>query len=294
MSYDNILLVMLVLLIFFLFLNYHRIQDKFTDVNMKIPTRRLGFEDLWNGSSEYVGVDQKTRMETMVVVSLVLKQINERTKLLYVLNRVDQIKVEEMPAGAKHYICDVFVHEVRYKITRRLLFDFIVKRDKSVIMMSMNISNAFKYADSDDAKRNPSDPIPELILKDWNLGADYHIEGVAEDTIPFSQFTGSIAKEEPLPDNFRNWILPMGIHMNEEATFPTRRQGKWWDDNGVAITELSRSSDFVDGLKNTPMRIMRYPEFNPTVNMSLTDVSTDNGWLFSKSRGMVGAFPATP
>lgn len=292
MSCENILLVILVMLIFFLFLNYHRMQEKFTDVNMKIPTRRLGYEDLWNGSSEYVGVDETTRMEAMLVVSLVLKQINERTRLVYVLNRVDQIKVEHMANGSKHYICDVFVHEVRYKITRRLLFDFMVKKDKSVIIMSMNISNAFKYADSADGV-NPTDPIPELILKDWNLGANYHIEGVSEDVIPYSHFTGSVAKEAPLPDNFRNWILPMGIHISESASFPTRRQGKWWDSNGVAITELEVLNS-VNGLKTTPMRIMRYPEFNPTVNMSLTDVSTENGWQFDKARGMVGAFPASP
>jgi hypothetical protein len=278
MSCENIILIILLLLILFLYMNYYKITEKFTSTNILNK----------NGSVEYVGVDIRNRMEAQLVVSLVLKQINERTKLIYVLNRVDQIKVETLSCGSLHYIVDVFVHEVRYKITRRLLFDFIVRPNKSIVLMSMNISNAFKYADNAEGV-NPNDPIPELILKDWNLQSNYHIEGTDESSIPYSLFSGAVSKEEPLPDKFRNWILPMGIHITDSASFPTRRQGKWWDDNGVAVTD-----SIGNGLKNTPMRILRYPEFNPTVNMSLTDVSTENGWLFNKARGMVGGFPASP
>lgn len=283
MNYQNVLLIVLILLILFLALNYNRLKESLTDVGgMGKIVSRTSFEDLLNGSVESVGIDELSRMEAMLAVSIILKQINQRTKLIYVLNRIDQIKMDVLPCGSKHYVLDIFVHETRYKITRRLLFDFVIRRDKTITIMSMNISNAFKYADSADGV-NPSDPIPELILKDWNMKSEYHIEGNSEGSIPYSLFTGAISKEQPMPDKFRNWILPMGIQITDDAIFPCRRQGKWWDSNGVPITE--RAGCHCKGLKNTPMRILRYPAENPTVNMGLTEVG-ENSWLFDKSRGI--------
>lgn len=297
MKVENIVLVVVMLVILFLGLNYYHTNENFNDIyenktslsspdyffNKKI--KEIGYDGIYQGNVESVGVDETTRNEAKLIASLIIKSINEKTKMLYVLGRIDQINVETV-GKMRHYILDLFVHEVSYKITRRLLFDFLVKADKSIVILALNVSNAFKYDDDAGRSQMGLDPMPELILKDFNLGNDYHIEGNELSSLPYGLFSGSVVKDKPIADRFRNWILPMGIHINETATFPCRRQGKWWDENGIQYTEADTKN--CNGINNSPIRQLMYPEFNPTVNMSLTDVGDgNNSWQFKKSRGML-------
>ena len=303
MQTEHILLVVIMLVILFLGLTYYHQNEKFNDVydttlkggykpyssqtspdyffNKKI--KEIGYDGIYQGNIESVGVDEATRAEARLISSLIIKSINEKTKMLYVLGRIDQISVENA-GGQRHYILDLFVHEVSYKITRRLLFDFLVKTDKSIVILALNVSNAYKYSDDAGHSQMNLDPMPELILKDFNLGSDYHIEGNELSSLPYSLFEGSVVKNDVDADKFKNWILPIGIQINDSPTFPCRRQGKWWDENGIQYTVKDTRN--CHGINSSPMRQLKYPKFNPTINMSLTD-GGNNSWLFEKSLGML-------
>lgn len=275
MDITNIVIILAILVILFLALKYQQLTENLAMKN---------YDNLQNGSVEAsIGVDEKTRAEASIAISMILKNINVRSKAIYVLSRVQNITVELLSCGSTHYIVDAFVHELRYKITRRILVDFMIKPNHSVIILSMNISNAFKYPDSTETSN--STVTPDLILMDLNLMNDYHIEGVDNGTIPFTLLEHPMPKDTPVADSFRNWILPMGIQTDYISNCPARRQSKWWDANGVPISGG-------DNLASPPRGGApdSGPEFNPTINMSLTDVDGDS-WLFNKADGVMGRIP---
>ena len=111
---------------------------------------------------------------------------------------------------------------------------------------------------------------PELILTDDNLlKNEYHIMGLNKSNIDFSILKDDECKSRkiPTPSEFNKWILPMGIDQagqNPQALFPSRRQSRCWNSNGVNYVQAQ--TDIKMGINNSPM--LKLPEIydNPTIN----------------------------
>ena len=158
---------------------------------------------------------------------------------------------------------------------------------KNVIVEHINISNAFANPQKIFMDYTP----PALLLQDDNLlNNEYQIMGQNNSGLDFTVLRGleTLPKEVPTPPEFQKWILPMGIHhayQNPQAMFPSRRQSKCWDKNGVNF--IQSADNIKMGIKNTPSNQYPYPYFNPTTNLQ-KDYNTEYKWLFDLNDNQSG------
>jgi hypothetical protein len=141
---------------------------------------------------------------------------------------------------------------------------------------------------------------PELILQDDNLlKNEYHIMGLNNSKIDFSILRDDEGKPRkiPTPSEFNKWILPMGIDFaaqNPQALFPSRRQSRCWNSDGVNYVEAQSMHKM--GINNSPTIKMPYIYDNPTVNRQ-KEWNTDYKGMFDlvdNSSGLGGGVARSP
>jgi len=238
------LLVFLVMLVLCLYMiNYHQ-REAFGS----IKRRMYGFDGLTSNSAAPWGVKPEVKEKANNLSGLILSEINKKTNMKYRLGQMDQIKTEQVTDGTR-YVIDVFIHEIEEHITRRVIMDFVVMKNKKVRVNKVTSSNAMKYPD----KPFMDYPAPELIISDEAMGYDYHIMGVSDSSLPFDLYKGGVSKKNPTSEQYRNWILPLHTQDHYQRLAKTKC-------NNVA--------------------------FNPSIHRSLTDKPVD-AWLFDRARGIV-------
>ena len=198
----------------------------------------------------------------------------------YYFTAFDQLQQELVSPVETRFTADIFVHEMKNLITRRMLLVFCVNfATKQVQVEYVNLSNAFKMPD----KSFMDYPAPALILQDDNLlSNEYYIMGRNNSALDFSILKDNevLPKDVPTPTEFQKWILPMGIaaaYQNPQAIFPSRRQSNCWDNNGVNYIEPQTVLQM--GVKNTPLTRYPYPYINPTTNRQ-REYNTEYKWMF--------------
>jgi hypothetical protein len=251
----NILLVIVVFLILFIYLSNYQQIEAFG----AIKRRTLGYDGLSvNGTSEYT-TDPDTLYIVKKVCKNILDEINKKTKMSYHLGKIDQINQECVGCG-QTFIVDVFVHEVKHSFTRRFIMDFTIMKNADVRVNKVNQSNAMHHA----PKLYMDLPANELILTDENMENNHHVMGTPDSSIDFSQYKGDTSDKE-LNNNayqsiitdrrsglYKDWILPVEMEHHNKTT------------------------------KNTKCHQVAN---NPTINMSQTD-KNEYSWMFDRSRGI--------
>lgn len=287
MYFLYIFTVLLIIILFVIkFYDNKSINEGFTN---SINTDNFkGFSGLTNHSDAPWTIDKPTKLIITDIIRKIINMINDKTGMSYYFTAYDQLSQEVVDNNQTRFTADFFVHELRNLFTRRILIIFVVNfLTKEVNVEYVNLSNAFKNPSKDFMDYSS----PELILQDDNLlKNEYHIMGLNKSKIDFSILKNTLPKEVPTPTEFQKWILPMGIasaYQNPQAIFPSRRQSRCWDSNGVNYIQPQTKLQF--GVKNSPLTRSPYPYFNPSVNRQ-REWNTDYKWQFDlvDSAGMGG------
>ena len=250
--------------------------EGFTSMNNTIPN----FAGLTNNSDNPWTIDKPTKLLITDIIRKIINKINSQTGMSYYFTAFDQLQQELISPLETRFTADIFVHEMKNLITRRMLLVFCVNfATKQVQVEYVNLSNAFKMPD----KSFMDYPAPALILQDDNLlSNEYYIMGRNNSALDFSILKDNevLPKDVPTPTEFQKWILPMGIaaaYQNPQAIFPSRRQSNCWDNNGVNYIEPQTVLQM--GVKNTPLTRYPYPYINPTTNRQ-REYNTEYKWMF--------------
>jgi len=215
-------------------------------------------------------IDKPTKLIITDIIRKIINIINNKTGMSYVFTAYDQLSREVLCPKKTRFIADIFLHEMRNLVTRRMIIKFVVNfSTKQVDVEYTNLSNAFKL----EEKQFMNYSAPELILQDDNLlSNEYHIMGINSSKIDFSILKDDDGKVKKvnIPDGeFQKWILPLGIDAsithNPQNMFNHKLQSKCWATDGS-------NYEFKN---NTPPA---YPYFNPTVNLQRT-WDTEYKWL---------------
>jgi len=237
------------------------------------PNSKEGFNGLYgfggiNSNSDTPWtIEKTTKLVITDILRKIINEINKKTGMSYVFTAFDQLSQKVLCPKRTLFTADLFLHEMRNLETRRMIIKFIVNfASKQVDVEYINLSNAFKLPEKQFMDYNA----PELILKDDNLlKNEYHIMGLNNSKIEFSILRDDEGKPKkiPTPTEFNKWILPMGIDQagqNPQALFPSRRQSRCWNSNGVNYVEPQTKIKM--GINNSPMIKMPYIYDNPSIN----------------------------
>jgi hypothetical protein len=226
-----------------------------------------GFDGINSNSDTPWTIEKSTKLVVTDILRKIINQINIKTGMSYIFTAFDQLSQKVLCPRKTLFTADLFLHEMRNLETRRMIIKFVVNfATKQVDVEYINLSNAFKLPE----KQFMDYTAPELILQDDNLlNNKYHIMGLNNSKIEFSILRDDEGKPRqiPTPTEFNKWILPMGIDFaaqNPQALFPSRRQSRCWNSNGVNYVEPQTNLKM--GMNNSPM--IRMPEIydNPTIN----------------------------
>jgi hypothetical protein len=226
-----------------------------------------GFDGINSNSDTPWTIEKSTKLVVTDILRKIINQINKKTGMSYIFTAFDQLSQKVLCPRKTLFTADLFLHEMRNLETRRMIIKFVVNfATKQVDVEYINLSNAFKLPE----KQFMDYTAPELILQDDNLlNNKYHIMGLNNSKIEFSILQDDEGKPRqiPTPTEFNKWILPMGIDFaaqNPQALFPSRRQSRCWNSNGVNYAEPQTNLKM--GINNSPM--IRMPEIydNPTIN----------------------------
>ena len=230
----------------------------------------VGYAGINNNSDTPWTIDKPTKLIITDIIRKIINTINKKTGMSYVFTAYDQLSREVLCPKRTRFTADIFVHEMRNLVTRRMIIKFVVNfSTKQVDVEYTNLSNAFKLKE----KQFMDYPAPELILQDDNLlNNEYHIMGINSSKIDFTILKDDEgkAKKVNIPDGeFQKWILPLGIDAsvtsNPQNMFKHKLQSKCWATDGS-------NYEFKN---NKPPA---YPYFNPTVNLQRT-WDTEYKWL---------------
>ena len=226
-----------------------------------------GFDGINSNSDTPWTIEKSTKLVVTDILRKIINQINKKTGMSYIFTAFDQLSQKVLCPRKTLFTADLFLHEMRNLETRRMIIKFVVNfATKQVDVEYINLSNAFKLPE----KQFMDYTAPELILQDDNLlNNKYHIMGLNNSKIEFSILRDDQGKPRqiPTPTEFNKWILPMGIDFaaqNPQALFPSRRQSRCWNSNGVNYVEPQTNLKM--GINNSPT--FRMPEIydNPTIN----------------------------
>ena len=283
----NIIIVLVVFCILVVYLRMYQLRETFGNYKRRINGL---YQGLTSNSSENWILDSNTHDEVVEILNLILIDINSQTGMKYYLNGIDNVTTELLPNQQVRYIVDVFVHELNSRTTKRMII--IMKLDrpsKDVTVETLNLSNAInlpeKVFDEHPNEANHS----TLLITDENLKRNYHIMGTNDSKLEYSKLLNPQHKSVPTPPEFKNWILPLGIHEcnGETNNFPCRKLSNKWDCNGIKYSDYETKR--CKGIKNYEKEIAYQPYQNPSVNRLETE-KNQYSWMFDLARGISG-FP---
>ena len=252
------------------------------------------YSGLTNHSDSPWTIDLPTKTMVINILKQILNIINKKTGMTYIFNgfdRLDQDKVDKMTT---RFTADFFAGEMRLLETKRLIIVFTLNyKTKEVQVDHINLSNAMKVQD----KVFMDYPLPELILTDDNLMRnEYKIMGINQSSLEFgilkgsetgkgSWETGNSTFSQSAKD-LRAYSLPVGSmsgYSNPQAIFPSRRQSKLWNTNGVNYVEPQ--TELKQGINNSSMQV--YPQIydNPTLGARTWDTEYKDLFDLTNSSG---------
>jgi len=256
-----------------------------------------GFAGINSNSDAPWTIEKSTKLVITDILRKIINEINKKTGMSYVFTAYDQLGQKVLCPRRTLFTADIFLHEMRNLETRRMIIKFVVNfANKQVDVEYINLSNAFKLPE----KQFMNYTAPELILQDDNLlKNEYHIMGLNNSKIDFSILRDDEGKPRkiPTPSEFNKWILPMGIDFaaqNPQALFPSRRQSRCWNSDGVNYVEAQSMHKM--GINNSPTIKMPYIYDNPTVNRQ-KEWNTDYKGMFDlvdNSSGLGGGVARSP
>lgn len=291
-----------------------------------------GYDGIYDGALTVQTMSNSTKDQINSILGQILNQLNEQTGKRYFLRKIDRMNIMpikkgdvgceksfrqtgEFVLGAK-YTVDFFAHELVNQETRRFITIFNVNPDATVSVEHLSYSNAYldeNAANPSGQTYKPMSGPGSLIISDDSLLAPnkYHVQGLKDstglDSHPFKA-EGDIPAGHAGTWEMTQVFLPISFKISADKyhtdrLWPNRRQSKWWDSNGVFITENTDISKGRVGLEHGNTyginNAMLDPSFagtsqlrlpgvydNPTVvRMNSNAYDNQNHWLFDVAQG---------
>ena len=291
-----------------------------------------GYDGIYDGALTVQTMSNSTKDQINSILGQILNQLNEKTGKRYFLRKIDRMntmpikkgdvgceksfrQTGEFVLGAK-YTVDFFAHELVNQETRRFITIFNVNPDSTVSVEHLSYSNAYldeNAANPSGQTYKPMSGPGSLIISDDSLlyPNKYHVQGLKDstglDSHPFKA-EGDIPAGHAGTWEMTQVFLPISFKISADKyhadrLWPNRRQSKWWDSNGVFITEdtdvgkgrvgLEHGNTY--GINNATLNPsfagtsqLRPPGVydNPTVvRMNSNAYDNQNHWLFDVARG---------
>lgn len=242
----------------------------YTEKDTKETFFNSPYSGLTNHSDAPWTIDRPTKAIVTTVLTKIMNMINKKTTMAYVVNGYDRLDQEKLDKLTTRFIADFFAADMKTFITRRFIIIFKLNfKTKEVEVEHINLGNATK----NDAKVFMDYPAPELILTDDNLlKNDYKVMGFNESKLEYGILSSQ--KEIRKPNELS--IGSFSGYQNPQALFPSRRQSRCWDNNGINYIE--KQTDLKIGVDNSPMKRMPQPYQNPTNGRR--EWESDTKWLF--------------
>lgn len=229
------------------------------------------YAGLTNHSDAPWTISRPTKTIVTTILNQILNIVNKHLGMAYVVNGYDRLDQEAVDKVSTRYIADFFAAEMTTFITRRFIIIFTINfKTKEVDVEHINLGNAIKNPD----KVFMDYPAPELILTDDNLLTNnYKVMGFTDSILEYSILSNN-TKEIRKPNELS--VGSLSGYQNPQALFPSRRQSRCWDNNGINYIEKQTALKI--GVDNSPMKIMPQPYQNPTNGGRKWD--SDTKWLF--------------
>ena len=274
--------------------------DKLDSLNKFSNTKESfnSYSGLTNNSDTPWTIDLPTKTIVISILKEILNSINKKTGMSDVFSGFDRLDQDKIDIITRRFTADFFVSEMRNLETKRLIIIFRLNfKTKEVDVEHINLSNAMKLTD----KVFMDTPVPDLILTDDNLMSnvmtnEYKIMGANQSSLEFgilkgsekgkgSWETGNSTFSQSAKD-LRAYSLPVGSmsgYSNPQAIFPSRRQSKLWNTNGVNYVEPQ--TELKQGINNSSMQV--YPQIydNPTLGARTWDTEYKDLFDLTNSSG---------
>jgi len=237
-------------------------QEKFFNYN---------YSGLTNHSDAPWTIDTPTKAIVTNVLTKIMNMVNKQTNMFYVVNGYDRLDQEKINKVTTRFTADFFAADMKTFITRRFIIIFTINfKTKDVEVEHINLGNANKNPD----KTFMDYPAPELILTDDNLLKDkYNVMGFTDSILEYGILSNN-KKEIRKPNELS--VGSLSGYQNPQALFPSRRQSRCWDNNGINYIE--KQTDLKIGVNNSPMKRMPQPYQNPTNGSR--EWESETKWLF--------------
>jgi hypothetical protein len=291
-----------------------------------------GYDGIYDGALTIQTISNSTKDQINSILGQILNHLNEKTGKRYFLRKIDRLNVMPMTKGdvgceksfqqtgefvlGARYTVDFFAHELINQETRRFITIFTVNPDFTVAVEHLSYSNAFldeNAVNTTGQEYKPMSGPGSLIIEDESLLVPnkYHVQGLKDatglDSHPFKA-EGDIPAGHAGTWEMTQVFLPISFNISAEKyhadrLWPNRRQSKWWDSNGVFITEDTDIKNGRVGLEHGNTyglnNAMLNPSFNgrsqmrppgvydnPTVvRMNSNAYDNKNHWMFDVARG---------
>jgi len=243
----------------------------YSEKNTKEKFLNYNYSGLTNCSDTPWTIDSPTKAIVTTILTQIMNIINKKTNMAYIVNGYDRLDQEPINKVTTRFTADFFAADIKTFITRRFIIIFLINfKTKEVTIEHINLGNANKNPN----KTFMDYPSPELILTDDNLLKNkYNVMG----------FNDSILEYSILSNNTKEIIKPnelsvgcLSAYQNPQAIFPSRKQSKCWDNNGINYIE--KQTDLKIETNNNPMKIMHQPYQNPTHGRR--EWNSPTKWLF--------------
>ena len=317
MKSKNVFLVVLVLACLVAVVLCQNKNEAYTNYLVKQKAWKVlesGKLDTYAGINDGVFVPQtisvQMKVEMQNILGSILNMINQQTGESFYLRKIDRVNVKLLKKGevgfeeteeevndftlGARYTVDFFAHEVRHMHTRRFIVVFVIDNERNIDVEHVNLSNAFKLPENTD----DNDVNDKLIITDDSLlNNTYHIKGVEDTNLEMGDYLPNDNKitNKYIKANYQEVGLPfLPVQISSDSVsennglpnFPNRKQSKWWDSYGVKYTESEKPGNI--GVDHAVDERPQQNYDNPTVNRMVTDVNSDNSWLFNSARGNLG------
>ena len=242
----------------------------YTEKDKKETFFNATYSGLTNHSDAPWTIDRPTKAIVTSILTKIMNMINKKTTMAYVVNGYDRLDQEHIDTLTTRFVADFFAADMKTFITRRFIIIFKLNfKTKEVEVEHINLGNAIKTED----KIFMDYPAPELILTDDNLLTnEYKVMGFNESKLDYGILTNH--KEIRKPNELS--VGSFSGYQNPQALFPSRRQSRCWDNNGINYIEPQTALHI--GVDNSPMKRMPQPYQNPTNGGREWD--SDTKWLF--------------
>jgi hypothetical protein len=274
MDKKSILALVIVLVLFILY-------SKQTEQFRNRTNQHFNYSNLLSKSSPPWVQTNRTLDEIQYVLLEIITLINKSTNKEFYVGNIDNITKDKLEDEATHYLIDMFLFEKTENFTIKVIIDFTLDKDNTVVVNTITKSNANKY-DYESTVSNPYN-FESCITDKSNQTEQIHIKGFNEISLPHALYDGALNKTVPTIPEFNRDILPV---MLQKDIYYNKLKAKQLKDKNAKSHKCRDCLSINDKSKKCKCKckcktlVKLQPQFNSSVHKNVSE-QKENDWLFS-------------